>query len=278
MTPGYIYVLQNELFGPYVVKIGFTTLEPDTRALQLYTGSSGVPTPFDIVTAYSVGDCKHAETIIHKRLKAFRLNGRREFFRISPSVAATLVYETCENINENLGVSAPKPYVIKVRTPNNKYSKINSIERRIATPHDSQTPIKIDRRLIKSGLAGTSKLTLEQTDRVKIIAMLLSGIFPSKVEKWLEDFTKDHNPEREICIWEHITKAYLTVDEIEVASEELKAEAFSLLIRRSISPTAEVLEEARLEHFTRRSAKKLLQAYELKPKPLIVTKRAPSII
>ncbi|QJP97022.1 GIY-YIG nuclease family protein [Pseudomonas fluorescens] len=277
MTPGYIYVLQNELFGPYVVKIGLTTLEPDARALQLYNGSSGVPTPFDVLTAYSVGDCKQAETQIHKRLRAFRVNGRREFFRTSPSVAASLAYETCAKINDSLGLTSPKPYVIKVRSPKNKKHEIDAIERRISVPEDNQETIGIELKKIKSSPIGTSSISPEQADRIKIIAMLLSKIFPSKVEEWLEDFTRDLDPEREICIWEQITKSYLTIDEIEIASDDLKQEAFALLLHRSTSPTTEVLAEAELKHFNRKSAKRLLQSYELKPKPLVVVKRANQI-
>ncbi|KAF2390793.1 GIY-YIG nuclease family protein [Pseudomonas frederiksbergensis] len=273
MTPGYIYVLQNELFGPYVVKIGLTTLEPDTRALQIYNGSTGVPIPFDIVTAYSVGDCKLAETTIHKRLKAFRLNGRREFFRTTPSVAASLAYETCAQINEMLGLTPPKPYTIKLREPKIKRSNLEAIERRISIPEDSQETVRIDPNEIKRAPIGTSALSLDQADRIKVVAMLLSKIFPSKVEEWLEDFTRDFDPERELCVWEHITKAYLTIDEIEIASDDLKNEAFGLLLHRSTSPTTDVLAEATLKHMNKKSAKRLLQAYELKPKPVVVKQR-----
>lgn len=136
MTPGYIYVLQNELFGPYVVKIGLTTLEPDLRALQLYSGSSGVPTPFDIFTAYSVGDCKLAEKTIHKRLKAFRINGRREFFRSAPSVAASLAYETCAEINNRLGLTPPEPFILKMKKSKNNRKATEEIERKITLPED----------------------------------------------------------------------------------------------------------------------------------------------
>lgn len=278
MTPGYIYVLQNELFGPYVVKIGLTRFEPDTRAKQIYNGSTGVPIPFDIVTAYSVGDCKQAETAIHKRLKAFRIHGRREFFRTTPSVAASLVYETCAQINTMLGLTPPKPYIIKLREPKLTNSNLEAIERSISIPEDSQEPIRIAYNKIKRAPVGTSSLSSDQADRIKIVAMLLSKIFPSKVEEWLEGFTRDSNPERELCVWEHITKAYLTIEEIDIASDDLKNEAFSLLLHRSAAPTTEVLAEAALKHMNKKSAKRLLQAYELKPKPLVIKKRHDSFI
>lgn len=61
MNHGHLYVLQNPAFGEYVVKIGLTTREPDVRAKQIYVGATGVPTPFQVAFACSVGDCKSAE-------------------------------------------------------------------------------------------------------------------------------------------------------------------------------------------------------------------------
>lgn len=275
-TPGYIYILQNELFGPYVVKIGLTTLEPDSRALQLYSGSSGVPTPFDIVTAYSVGDCKLAETTIHKRLKAFRINGRREFFRSAPSVAASLAYETCADINSKLGLTPPKPYILKTVKNKTNRKATEEIERKITLPEDGLKSVKIELHKLRQSPPGVSKLTPEQVDRIKVVAMLLSNIYPTALHEWVEDFTRDRTPERELCIWEHITKAYLTIEEVEIASDDFKLEAFTLLLLRSTSTTAEVLADKTLKHFTRKSAKRLLQAYELKPKPLLVTRKRPA--
>lgn len=124
MIPGYIYNLQNPLYGTYVVKIGLTTREPDTRARELYIGSSGVPAPFEIAVAYSVGDCRAAEKLIHKRFSAFRLNGRREFFRLSSDVAAQVTLDTCAKINKELGLPSPVKFLIDKNILNPKRSLV----------------------------------------------------------------------------------------------------------------------------------------------------------
>lgn len=117
---------------------------------------------------------------------------------------------------------------------------------------------------------GTSTLTPDQLDRIEILKLLLSRLFPKKIEEILNGFSRDRTPEREIRIWENITKTYLTIEQVEFASEELKMEAFQLLLMRSGTSTDDVLYRIKLKHFTPKAAKRLLQAYEIKPKPIIV--------
>lgn len=267
MNPGYIYVLQNKVFGAYIVKIGMTTREPDVRAREIYNGSTGVPLPFDIATAYSVGDCQRAEKQLHKRLRAYRLNGRREFFRTPPSVAAALVYETCAEINQELGLQRPSPYSFDKATTKNRPEYIDKVEER--DPADGQPVTLINPSELRESPIGSSELTPEQLDRARILGMMLAKIYPSAYTQWIDSFSRDSHPERELRIWEHIAKAYLTVEEIYLADSDLKKEAFFLLLKRSWLSTDEVLRTTRLNRMTTKVAKRLLQAYELRPKPLL---------
>lgn len=273
MVPGYIYILQNPLHGAYVVKIGLTKREPDARARELYVGSSGVPTPFEIAVAYSVGDCIAAEKRIHKRFAAFRLNGRREFFRISPDVAAFVTLDTCTKVNEELGLPSPVKFEIKKNISEPK--RLPGCDRNSEAPEDKDEYIKRNLQLVninslRNAPLGTSTLTEDQLDRIQILKLQLSRLFPEKIQEMLDGFSRDRTPEREIRIWEHITKAYLTIEQVEFASEDLKNEAFILLLMRSGSSTDDVLSRIKLKHFTPKAAKKLLQAYEMRPKPIIV--------
>jgi hypothetical protein len=268
MKPGYIYVLQNKAYGSYVVKIGLTTREPSIRAREIYAGSTGVPMPFDVAVAYSVADCERAEKQIHRRLATYRLNLRREFFRLSPSVAASITYESCAQVNAELAASPPRPFLFSsattaLRKPNN----VADFDHDVA---DGKPIELLDPRTLAESPAGTSNLTAEQLDRARILSMNLGRVNPVAQKTWLEGFSRDEHPERELRIWEHIAKAYLTVDGVEVASEDLKKEAFELLLSRSWYSTAKVLEEAKFKLFTHKTAKRLLGAYELRPKPLVI--------
>jgi hypothetical protein len=270
MAAGYIYVLQNPAYGRYAIKIGLTTRLPDVRARELYSGASGVPLEFSVASAYSVGDCKVAERQIHKRLKAFRMNNRREFFRSSPAVASAIVYETCCWVNTGLGLPPPAVFRFPERPSPKSPSKVACKKLEEHELPEVQEITWIDPRKLRDSPLGTSTLSPEQVDRAGIICMQMAQVFPEGKEKWHESFSRDSNPESEIRIWEHITKAYLTVEEVEFASEALKFEAFGLLLMRSMSTTSDVLERMSLKHFSPKSAKRLLQAYELKPKPLRV--------
>ena len=77
----YVYILQNE-FMPDIFKVGKTTnLEDRVRSLSSHTG---VPIPFEIYYACKVTDSKKVEESIHNAFSDYRINPRREFFKINP--------------------------------------------------------------------------------------------------------------------------------------------------------------------------------------------------
>ncbi|WP_373547386.1 GIY-YIG nuclease family protein [Chamaesiphon sp.] len=94
MNIGYLYALTNRAFDNSLIKIGHTTKEPNIRAKEI-SSNTGVPEPFDIAFAFKVYDCKEAETIIHKKLKAYRNNNKREFFIMTIDVARELILKIC---------------------------------------------------------------------------------------------------------------------------------------------------------------------------------------
>ena len=272
MTSGYVYVLQNSAYGSYVVKIGLTTRTPDIRAREIYAGSTGVPLPFDIAVAYSVGDCVRAERVVHKCLRAYRINQRREFFRISPSVAATIVLDTCNDVNTQLGLGAPTVFALRAVGYGKPGSTTDSVLANETETIESPRVVMINLGRLREMPVGTSKLTAEQLDRAHILGLVLDRVYPKTTEKWQEGFSQDVHPEIEIKIWEAIAKAFMTVDESEYLSDEARAEAFALLLSGSMTPTDEVLRDAKkLKHFTLKAARKLLKAYELRPIPLLVS-------
>ncbi|WP_235199848.1 GIY-YIG nuclease family protein [Pseudomonas monteilii] len=273
MSAGFIYVLQNPVYDPYVVKIGFSKREPDLRARELYDGATGVPVPFEVASAYSVGDCKLAEKITHKRMASYRLNGRREFFRTAPHVAAAIAYDTCSKINEELGISPPEVYEA-FEIKDREHSADECSEAHQESSFETDSVWHVDPYRLRESPMGTSTLTAEQSDRVEILKMQLAQVHPDKIEEMLSGFSRDKNPEKEIKIWECITKAYLTIEQVAFASDELRHEAFYLLLMRSWSPASKVLSDYKLKHLTLKAAKRLLRAYELKPMPISVYSRS----
>lgn len=276
MAEGYIYVLQNRLFGSNVVKIGFTKRTPDVRAREIYVGATGVPLPFEIAVAYSVVDCVRAEKLVHRALRAYRLNNRREFFRITPSVGASVVLDICEQVNAAAGASPPTRFDFpSLDSPTERQIAILVDDKLVDDEYDRAYDagrvfsVELDRAI--SSPVGTSSLTEQQLFRARVLHHVLAKLSPMPWGKWVEGFTRDRPPERELLIWEHIAKAYMTLEHADEAPSGLRSEALELLLLRSSAPTNDVLAEMRvkLKHFSHATAKRLLDAYGLKPKPVV---------
>jgi hypothetical protein len=89
---GWIYTLTNETM-PGLVKLGMTLTEdkrPEDRAKELFTTS--VALPFNVEFAKLVKDPQGTEKKLHNILENIseRINNRREFFRVSPSIVRML--------------------------------------------------------------------------------------------------------------------------------------------------------------------------------------------
>lgn len=84
-----VYVLSNPVM-PDIVKIGCTELEDaNARISQLYT--TGVPVPFKIEFAAKVPDPRKVEAALHLAFAPYRINPKREFFRIEPEQAIAIL-------------------------------------------------------------------------------------------------------------------------------------------------------------------------------------------
>lgn len=96
---GYIYLLRNAAHDLDVFKIGLTTYTVEERAQQLSGTSS--PDKFMIINRWAVQDCVLAEKLIHEKLDSFRLNPKREFFKIKLENAIKEIIPIIEKINNN---------------------------------------------------------------------------------------------------------------------------------------------------------------------------------
>lgn len=78
--PGWIYIMRSGSHYDDLYKIGLTRRTSEERSIEL-SGATGVPTGFEVLAKWAVGDCSKVERESHERLKALRVNKRREFFR-----------------------------------------------------------------------------------------------------------------------------------------------------------------------------------------------------
>lgn len=268
MTIGYIYVLQNAAFGDYVVKVGLTTRGPNLRAREIYNGATGVPLPFDVANAFSVGNCKDAEKRIHTRLATYRLNRRREFFRVPPRVASVIAHEVCCQVNLELGL--PPPESVELHKRGESCAGSSATTELNSSVVGAGKIITVQIGDLRESPVGTCFLSIEQQDRSRLLSMIFSEVYPRSGEQWNETFSRDADAERELKIWEHIAKAFMIIDQVDLVTDDMKSEAFALLLARSWSSTSDVLRDVQLRHFSRPTANRLLKHYELKPMPLMI--------
>ena len=77
----WVYILSNPSLPKEYLKIGYTKLRPEERATQI-SSATGVPTPYKVEWAYKCFNGEMVERMTHEKLKAFRVNNRKEFFYI----------------------------------------------------------------------------------------------------------------------------------------------------------------------------------------------------
>ena len=85
----WVYVLTNSAM-PDLVKIGYTTNDPHTRAEQVSRGT-GVPVGYEVAWAYKCYKGERIEKEVHKYFKKERLNPTREFFKVTLEEAKSII-------------------------------------------------------------------------------------------------------------------------------------------------------------------------------------------
>jgi len=87
--PGWVYVLSNQAH-PHLLKIGFSTDTPASRAIGI-SASTGVPFSFVVEFKIYVAECGGLEAAVHRELSRYRINQRREFFKVTVDEAARCI-------------------------------------------------------------------------------------------------------------------------------------------------------------------------------------------
>ena len=95
---GHIYMLRNAAHDLDIFKIGLTTKTVENRAKQLSGTAS--PDQFLIINKWAVKNCVLAEKLIHEKLDRYRLNPKREFFKLKIELAMNEILPIIEKINQ----------------------------------------------------------------------------------------------------------------------------------------------------------------------------------
>jgi len=93
---GRVYVLTNKAM-PNLIKIGFTMNTVENRVNEL-SSATGVPYAYEIEFQVECRDPEFIEKSVHRNLNNFRVNSNREFFEVSPIMAAREILSLIDEV------------------------------------------------------------------------------------------------------------------------------------------------------------------------------------
>jgi hypothetical protein len=128
----------------------------------------------------------------------------------------------------------------------------------------------IDPKKLEPGPIRNVDLTPDQMDRVRRLQKTFSEVDSSPLDKWVEDFKRDADPEPEIRIWENMATAYQTFTSTNNLTLDGKKEVYQVTLLRSAAPEDEVLKHITLKVLTEKDAKVIMSLYSAKPEPVKV--------
>jgi len=94
---GFIYILRNPVMDKNIFKIGLTRNDVEGRAKQL--SKTSVPDKFYQCQEWNVKDCVIAERMIHEKLNQYRVDPRREFFKLKYETGVSVISDVVSEIN-----------------------------------------------------------------------------------------------------------------------------------------------------------------------------------
>jgi len=107
-------------------------------------------------------------------------------------------------------------------------------------------------------------------ERVKALQQTFAEVDPSPLPKWVEDFKRDRDPDRELRIYEGMADAYRAYCHGRSLSPRAKADVYQVVLLRSGAPDAEILPRLKLEELSIADAKDVLRMYTVPGEPLTV--------
>jgi hypothetical protein len=87
----------------------------------------------------------------------------------------------------------------------------------------------IDPHKLKPGPIRHEQLPLSLIARINHLRLTLKEAYPQSMEKWLDGFQRDANPESEVQWWEQIARCYQSYTDTKILNAEQRQAAFSIL-------------------------------------------------
>jgi hypothetical protein len=124
---------------------------------------------------------------------------------------------------------------------------------------------------LRAGPIRHDTLTPAQVDRITRLHETFRDVDPTPLSKWLEDFKRDNDPDREIRIYEGMAEAYQAFCTGRDLSHAAKSEAYQVVLLRCGASDEEVLRSTKPQVLTVGEVKEILARYRMPPAPITVT-------
>ena len=119
-------------------------------------------------------------------------------------------------------------------------------------------------------------LTPSQIERIGKLQKTFVDVDPTPLAKWIEDFSRDADPDREIRIYEGMAEAYAAYCAGRNLTAEGRSDVYSVVLVRSGAPDSEVLANVKLKTLSLDDAREILRLYPAPPEPITVTPTLPN--
>jgi hypothetical protein len=138
------------------------------------------------------------------------------------------------------------------------------------TSEPAGTVLRTDGATLAPGPIRHEALTPDQMRRIAVLQKTFGDVDPTPIEKWVDDFKRDRDPDREIAIYEAMAQAYTGYCTRHAVTTEARIEVYQLVLARSGAPDDVVLREVPIKVLRREQAEEVLRGYPAPPQPIEV--------
>jgi len=140
-----------------------------------------------------------------------------------------------------------------------------------STPTPSPSKVEwVDPSKIQSGPTLHDSLPPELVERIKRVHSTFADVEGTPIEKWMDDFKRDLDPEGDVQTWEDMVVAYDKYIDGRELPLDTRKEVFKVVLFRSMASESDVLSRIELKRLTQDDARKIMAGYPAPPKPIDV--------
>ncbi len=119
----------------------------------------------------------------------------------------------------------------------------------------------VDPKLIQPGPIRRDSLNEEQMARIRTLQATFVEVDGQTVEQWVDNFKRDADPDKELRVWERMSKAYRGYCVGRTLSADAKQDVYRVVLLRSMASEQDVLERVKLKELSREDAIAVMKGY-----------------